>query len=519
MTERSRVSYSVINISASIGGYILNIILSFICRVIFVHILGAEYLGVSSIFANILSLLSLTELGIGTAMIYALYKPIADRDTKKIASYMRVYGKAYRTVGLVVFGLGLALMPFLKIVIREQLTISENLYVLYMLFLSSTAISYFYSYKGSILIANQKNYIVVTISYIVVILQDIAQIIVLLLFRNYILYLILQVLFVFITNVLISRQADHDYPYINDKEAEPLSEQEKRTLKRNIKALTITKLSGILVNDTDHLVIAYFKGVIQTGVVSNYSLLISIVQSFVSQIFTSLSASLGNLNASSDHEHKYEVFKALNLANFWVYAVCAIMFVLLSGDFITLFFGEEYALQMEIPIILGVNFYMLGMQSVVGMYKSTMGLFRHGQYALFFTAFFNLVGDIVLGKHYGVFGIFLATALARLITNTWYEPFVVYKFGLQKPFSKYIVRYLMYAVLLGLTGASCVWLCSLIHTYLLIQLLLKLMIGFVYSNLIFIFVFHGWEEFAYLKMIALRVYAGIVGRIGRIRNN
>ena len=164
MTERSRVSYSVINISASIGGYILNIILSFICRVIFVHILGAEYLGVSSIFANILSLLSLTELGIGTAMIYALYKPIADKDTKKIASYMRVYGKAYRTVGLVVFGLGLALMPFLKIVIREQLTISENLYVLYMLFLSSTAISYFYSYKGSILIANQKNYIVVTIS-------------------------------------------------------------------------------------------------------------------------------------------------------------------------------------------------------------------------------------------------------------------------------------------------------------------------------------------------------------------
>ena len=136
MTERSRVSYSVMNIFASIGGYILNILLSFICRVIFVRTLGAEYLGVSSIFANVLSILSLSELGIGTAMIYALYKPIANKDTKKIASYMKVYGKAYRKVGLVVFGLGLVIMPFLKIVIREQLTISENLYVLYFLFLS-----------------------------------------------------------------------------------------------------------------------------------------------------------------------------------------------------------------------------------------------------------------------------------------------------------------------------------------------------------------------------------------------
>lgn len=405
MLKQSRTEYSLINMFASMGGYVLNVALSFICRIIFVRILGAEYLGISSMFANVLSLLSLTELGIGTAMIYELYKPIAQNDEEKVASYMKAYEMAYRAVGGVVFALGLAFMPFLNVVITEQPNIPENIYILYLLFLFSTASSYFFSYRGAVLIAHQRNYIVVTISYILVILQDIAQIAALLLTHSYILYLILQVIFILLTNILISRKAVKDYPYISGENIAPLSKEEKWNLFKNVKALTVTKISGILVNNTDNLVITYFNGLIQTGVVSNYTLLIATLNSLVNQIFTSLSASLGNLNAADDEKHKYEVFKALNLVNFWIYGWAAIGIVILSSDIVRICFGENYVLEIEIPIVLAINFYMLGMQCVVGMYKSTMGLFRYGQYMLLLTALLNLVGDFILGRYWGLIGI------------------------------------------------------------------------------------------------------------------
>lgn len=287
---------------ASLGGYALNIILSFVCRAVFTRCLSMEYLGINGMFSNILSMLSLTELGIGTAMIYALYKPVAEGNHGKIASYMKVYGIAYKVIGVIIAVLGVALIPFLSILIGIPPNISENIYLLYLLYLFSTASSYFYSYRGSILIANQRNYIVVAISYVIVILQNIAQIVVLLVTKNYLAYLIIQVLCVLITNMLISRKAIKEYPYINYKHAEKLSKDEIWNLIKNIKALMITKLGGILVNNTDNIVITYFNGLITTGVVSNYLLITSMLNSLVNQLFISTSASLGNLNATGDNE-------------------------------------------------------------------------------------------------------------------------------------------------------------------------------------------------------------------------
>lgn len=512
MTERSRTEYSIINMTASVGGYVLNIVLSFICRIFFVRILNSEYLGINGLFSNILSMLSLAELGIGTAMIYALYKPVAEHNTKKIASYMKVYGVAYKVIGAVVAIAGLALIPFLNVLIKNPPNIPENITVLYLLFLFSTVSSYFFSYRSSILIANQKNYIVLAISYAVVIVQNIAQIATLVIFKNYMLYLILQVIFVFLTNFLISAKAVKDYPYIADKHAEKLSKTEVRDLAKNIKALTVTKLSGILVNNTDNIVITYFKGLIATGVVSNYTLLTNIINSLANQVFTSISASLGNLNAIGDEEHKYDVFKALNLANFWLYGWTGIGIFVLSSDIVNLFFGKQYVMNIEIPLILAINFYMLGMQCVVGIYKSTMGLFKYGQYILLFTAGLNLFGDVVLGKMYGVFGIFLATAISRLVTNTWYEPFVIFKYGFQKKFRLYIMRYCAYTILLVITGGICFGICRFIPFSLFPRLILKAIVCIVVPNVCFIGTFYRTSEFKYLLNIVSGIKEKIVGK-------
>jgi len=498
MANHTRTEYSFINMAASLGGYVLNILLSFICRIVFVHQLNAEYLGINGLFSNILSMLSLAELGIGSAMIYALYKPVAEDNHRKVASYMRVYGKAYKVIGIVIAIVGLILTPFLNLLIKDPPNIPENITVIYLIFLFSTVSSYFYSYRSSILIAHQENYIVLAISYIIVIIQDLAQISVLVLFKNYMMYLILQVIFVLLTNILISKAAQKKYPYIDDKNAEKLSKSETKTLIKNIKALTVTKLSGVLVNNTDNIVITYFNGLIATGVVSNYTLITNTINSLANQVFTSISASLGNLNAIGSEDHKYEVFKALNLANFWLYGWASIGIICLSNDIVALFFGNSYVMNIQIPIILAINFYMLGMQCVVGLYKSTMGLFRYGQYVLLFTAALNLLGDIILGKYWGVFGIFLATALSRVCTNTWYEPYVVFKYGFHKKFSSYIKRYLFYLGLLVAICAICYFTDSLLHLSLIPRLIIKVLLCIVIPNALFILCFRRLSEFQYL---------------------
>ena len=510
MSDRSRTEYSIINMMASVGGYILNVLLSFICRMVFVRQLNSEYLGINGLFFNILSMLSLAELGIGTAMLYALYKPVAEENYKKIAAYMKVYGIAYKVIGIVIGIMGVALIPFLNVLIQEPPNIQENIAVLYLLFLFSTVSSYFFSYRSSILIANQKNYIVLAISYAVVIVQDIAQIVTLIVLKNYMVYLVLQVVFVLLSNVLISIVAVKKYPYIEDKNTEKLSKQEVKILAKNIKALTVTKLSGILVNNTDNIVISYFNGLITTGVVSNYSLLTYTINSLANQVFNSISASLGNLNAIGDEKHKYQMFKALNLANFWLYGWATIGIVALSNDIVELFFGSGYVMGLEISVILAINFYMLGMQCVVGIYKSTMGLFKHGQYVLLITAIVNLIGDVIFGYEYGVFGIFLATAVSRLFTNTWYDPMVVFKYGFHLKFGAYIARYCGYLVLLIGTCAICFGMCELVTLPLILRLIIKCVICIVIPNFIFVAVFHRFSEFKYLFGIICSVKEKII---------
>lgn len=512
---KSRTYYSIINTFASLGGYALNLILSFICRIFFVRLLNSEYLGINGLFTNILSMLSLAELGIGTAMIYALYKPVAEDDKDKIASYMHLYGIAYKTIGIVIAVMGLCMIPFLKVLINNPPHIQENITLLYLLFLFSTVSSYFFSYRSSILFAYQENYIVLSISYIFVVIQNIVQIISLVIFKNYIIYLILQVLFTFASNGVVSYIAKRKYPFITNKNVPKLSKDEMWSLAKNVKALTVTKISGIIVNNTDNIVITYFKGLITTGIISNYTLLVNALSSLVNQIFSGLTGSVGNLNALETDDRKYIVFKSLNLINFWVYGLVSVFIIVVSNDVIKLFFGASYITGIEIPIILALNFYMNGMQCVVGIYKSTMGLFKYGQYILLITAFLNLIGDFILGKAYGVFGIFLATAISRLLTNTFYEPYIIFNHGFNKKFSEYVKRYLIYFILIIISTCFCFIVTYSMNFNVLINIILKCIVCLIIPNFIFYITFHKSEEFSYFINILKRIIRKIYEKIGK----
>lgn len=505
MNEKSRVDYSILNICAGLGGYVVNFLLGIICRIVFTKTLAIEYLGISGLFTNVLSMLSLAELGIGSAIGYALYKPLATGDKPKITSLMRFYAKCYQVIGIVVALLGIALMPFLHLLIQEAPAIKENIYVVYLLFLFNSASSYFFSYRSALLTAAQQHYLVTGINYAITIGQSIIQTALLFATHNYMLYLGVQIIGGLSYNVIISTVAKRKFPYIEHEPSAPLPENEKKSLMANVRALTISRLSGLLVNQTDNMIISFFNGLITVGIASNYTLLTNTLNTVLNIIFNGISASVGNHNAIEDSDKKYMLFKALNMANFWLFGWGAIGIFLCSTDIVKLLFGEQYALPFEIPLILAINFYMVGMQSAVWTYKSTMGLFRQGRYLLLVTASINLVLSIIFGKLWGLFGILLATAFARAFTNTWYDPYAIHKYGFNKPALPYFINYIKYAITLIVTAALCMLLCRLMDFALWCNVICKVLICSIVPNLMFTMCFARTDESKQLLLFADRI--------------
>ncbi|WP_343004145.1 hypothetical protein [Clostridium sp. 2218st1_F5_2218SCRN_220325] len=507
MEAKSRVEYSVLNIATGLGGYIVNTILGFICRMVFVRCLAADYLGISGLFTNIISMLSLAELGIGSAVVYALYKPLAENDEQKIASLVDFYGKAYRTIGIFIAVIGLILIPFLNVIIRDTPDIKESIYLLYFIYLFNTASTYFFSYKSSLIIAAQQNYIVGGLNYIITIIQSIVQMIYLIITREYIGYLLIQTIGTFIYNILISHIAVKKFPYIKEKEdIDPLRENERKSLFRNIKDLTVYKLSGLLVNSTDNIITTFFNGLATTGMASNYTLLTTTLNSLLNQIFNGLTASIGNYNVTETKERQYSMFKFLNMMNFWIFSWASIGILCVSNDLVKLCFGESYVLGIEIPFVIGLNFYTVGMQNAVWTFKQTLGLFKYGKYMQVFTALFNIIFSVLLGYKYGLFGILLATFIARLLTNLWYDPYIVYKHGFFKKPIEYFSKYFKYLIIMIINVVICAFLCKFISGNLVMSILIKCIICSFIPNIVYLILFFRNEEFKYLISLIRKVF-------------
>lgn len=506
MSESSRTLNSIKNIIVGVGGYVLSVIFGFIGRLVFVRYLSAEYLGINGLFTNILTMLSLAELGIGSAIIYAIYKPLAEHDDDRVASLIKFYGKCYKYIGIIITIMGILLIPFLRYIVGETYTLNESIYLIYILYLFNTSSSYLFSYKISLLTADQKNYIVTGGSYIVTFITTIVQIIILILSRNYILYLIIQFINNLIYNILLSKLVDKMYPYINKPEIKDLDKSTLDKFKRDVKALVIVKISSLIVNNTDNIIISMFKGLTTVGLASNYTLFSGTLNSLLTQIFNGITASVGNYNALYDDEKNLELFKKINFLNFWLYGLCSVCFVILANDMIELFFGADYVLDFNISIAIGFNLYILGMQNASWIYKSTLGLFNYGKYILLFTAFLNLVFSIYLGKLYGVFGVLIATSIARILTNVWYEPYAVFKYGLNSSPSIYFKKYILYFLVTGFIFILSFYITSYIELKGIIGFFTKGMVCFIIWNIFASLIFFKTNEFKYIINLIKKSY-------------
>lgn len=452
MNNNSRLSNSIKNISFGLIAQVSQMVLGFISRTIFIRYLAVEYLGVNGLFTNILSLLSLAELGIAGAISYSLYKPLAEKDEKKLAGLVNFFAKIYTRIAFIIAALGLMVVPFLDTIVNHPpQPIADNLTLIYLLFLFNTVTAYFMQYKLSLFQADQKNYIISKNNIVIFMMQNIGQILVLILFQNFILYLIVQAVFQLLGNFVISSKVGKHYPFLKKYKDERVDSATKKNIYSNVKSTSLVKIGGLLVNSTDNLILNYFSGLIMVGFLSNYNLLIGLASGLIVQVFSSLTGTIANINAIESQQKKIETFHIINFANFWIYGLASIGIIFLINDFIELWIGPKFMLTLPVVILLAINFFMYGMQNAVWLFKVTFGFFKQGQYLIILTAVINLILSFVFGWYYGLLGILTATAIARLVTNTWYDPYIVFKLGLKQNPLDYLKKYIKYVIVITLS--------------------------------------------------------------------
>lgn len=496
--NKTRTEYAMMNIVTGLGGYIVNTVLGFICRMIFVRCLNQEYLGISGLFTNILSMLSLAELGVGSAIVYALYKPLAENDEEKILSLVDFYRKAYRTIGIAIGIIGICIMPFVKYIVGDY-SFKENLYIIYLLYLGCSVVSYFFSYRSSLLQAAQKQYIVSSVSYTRTIIQSLLQMIFLILTHQYIIYLIIQFVCSIADNIIISYIATKEYPIILSKNPKPLSHEEISGLTKNVWYLMTNKLASLLLSSTDNIITSYFQGIITVGIASNYVLLTNTLGSLLGQFFNGLTGSVGNYNVLKNEKETESLFLCFYFANFWLYGIGSLGVALVSSDLVKLFFGPTYILDDGIPTVLALNFFLTGMMSSVWTFKNALGQFKYGRYVVLLTGFLNILFSIVMGKHWGLFGIYLATIVARLLTNAWYEPYALFKYSLHRSSVKYFVVFIKYLIIMVITFIIEYYLCHIFKAGAILELIWHIFVVVIITNIIIVIIFRKTEEFKFLK--------------------
>ncbi|MCR5230032.1 MAG: hypothetical protein K6D03_07885 [Solobacterium sp.] len=480
LKERSKNTFK--NSAIGLVSQILQILSSIVCRVVFVRTLVEAYLGVNGLFANILSILSLGELGIGSAITYELYRALAYDRKENTKSLMAYYKKAYTTIGILIGIAGLILAPFITHFVSMDPSVRESVYLLYFIYLGNTVVSYFYSYKSSIISASQQNYVLSLIHMAVTIAQNIIQCFVLLLTRNFLLYLLIQVSATFLYNLFVSRRADKMFPIITEKDVEPLPEEQKKRMFKNIRDIFLTNVSQKLVNSTDNIIITAYGGLVSTGLNSNYSLLTATLKTLTNKVYEGVLASVGNVNAVESTEKKLALFDEVQFFFFWMFYWCSLTFALLVEDLIGFAFGEKYIMTFAVAVITGLNFYTAEQATVVRIFKNTMGLFRYGKFVSLGTGIINVILSIILGRIYGVEGILFATFISLITTTRWYLPYCVFKYGFKTNpvhFFKRDFRYWAEAALLFFVTWK---LCLLVNYSRPLNLLAKFLICLIVPN-------------------------------------
>lgn len=436
------------NLIYALVSQIITFVLNFVSQSIFIKSLGSEYLGINTLFANIISVLNITELGISTAIVYNLYKPLSENNKSQIKRILKFYKRCYIVIALIILFLSISIIPFLKSIVGNN-NISENIYLIFVLFTAETIISYLLTYKRSIIYADQNNYLILKSHIVYLFLLHTSQIIVLVNFKNYYMYLIIKILCTVIENLIISLIANKKYPYIKEKCNESITKQEKQNFFKNIKGLFLHKISWTIISSTDSIIISTMCGLKIVGFYSNYALIMNAIEQVISQILSSTTATIGNLLVNSTKEKIYKTYKQISFVSFVLCTWFTVCFYLCSKSFIKIISGSpEYVLSNSIVIIISFKFFLQIMRRSICIFKDASGIFYEDRHIAIIATIVNLVASIILTYFFGIIGVFIGTILCYLI----FHLFGYSKYVYQKIFCKdkkiYIFNLVKYTIIL-----------------------------------------------------------------------
>lgn len=438
-----------------IVGYIVQIItllLAFIGRRIFIQFLSAEYLGIQGLYSNILTVLSFAELGIGNAAMFFYYKPVANQDIKQIKLLHDFFMKLYGATSLLVLAAGLLLVPVLQYIVNSDLS-NRKLILYYLIFLLNTVLSYFTAHKAALLAANQDNRIEKIVTLCTNLLLQVLHILVLAVFKSYIGYILVTVLTTALNSILICVICNRRYSYLKMKVDE--GQVENKEIIKNIKSIFLYKIGGVLINNTDNILISSLISTAAVGLYSNYYMVVSSIQGFIGIITAALISGIGNLAAEGNKARMLEIFSVMQLCYHFIAAFGGISFFFLFNDLITVWLGEQYMFSSAVVFSISFNFYIINAVTPIWMYREASGLFSRVKYLMLLTATLNIVLSIIGGKMYGIFGVLFATALARIFTSVWYEPKIIFRNLFDAKLSKYWVKQIKYVALTIISAILC----------------------------------------------------------------
>lgn len=502
--KESRTKSTVINTYMGMMVKGFNVIINFFMRTIFIRCLGTEYSGVSSLFTDILTILSFAELGIASAITFELYKPLVSGDEEQITKLMNFFKCAYQAVALTVLVAGLCFIPFMKYVIVDVPSIREPIILIYLLYLVNASASYLLIYKSTLLIADQRKYLVSSIEIAIAMIRTLMQCVILFVFKNYIGFLGAMIAFTLLQNIVVSVQVDRNYPFLK-KYNSKLDKKEISKILKDVKALSLYKIAGAVLNGTDSVIISSVVGTVQVGMVANYKLVIAGVDGILQQFYSAVEPSIGNLAVEAEWDKQFQIFRITQFMTFWISCFSTVLFAVLLNPFMELWLGNLFVLPRYIVIALVLNFYVTMMMRSVASFRTANGLFVQGQHRPLVMSILNIVLSIILGIKWKVFGILIATVISRLLTQAWFDPLLVYRNVFQVPFLNYVKQYVEYGIVAVIVYLITDKISSLfIHSNLFLEFAGRLFVAILISNLILAIVYYRKTEFKELLNICKR---------------
>lgn len=483
---------------------IYQIIGPFLMRTLMIYYLGVEYLGLNSLFTSVLQVLNLAELGVGAAMVFSMYKPIAKDNNEELCALMRLYKIYYRVIGTVILILGLALCPFIPYLIKSDLPPDINIYILYLINLLATVFSYWmFAYKNSLLQAYQRVDVISKITIAINTIMYVLQAIVLIAFRNYYYYIMLTLFAQIAINIVTAIVSSKMYPQLAPKGK--LSKVKRKKVNQRIKDLFITKIGTVAVNSADTIIISAFLGLTQLAIYQNYYYIVNAVYGIIVVIFNSVLAGIGNSLITESKEKNYEDLKKLTFITQWICCICICCFICLYQPFMKTWVGEGLMLQDNYVIFFCMLFYVLVLPMMWATIKDAAGLWHYDRFRPFFTGIANLILNIILVKFIGLYGIIVSTVLSEIFIAVPWVLHNLFKYVYKCSVTKYclqLIKHLICIVCCAVVSAKC---CILIKIDGIYAIVVYALICFIISNVIQYICFHKSEEFSLAKDLAFRM--------------